>query len=92
MTAADRSEDITGQTRQVLDKIDSYLEKADVDKSHVLTAQIWLKHIERDFKAMNEAWNAWTVPGHAPSRATVEASMAAPDILIEIVVTAACAD
>lgn len=92
MTAGDRSQGIAGQTQQVLARIDNYLSKADSDKSRLLTAQIWLKDIARDFDAMNEVWNAWTAPGQAPTRATVQSSMASSDILIEIVVTAACTD
>ena len=38
---------------------------------------------------MNRAWDAWVVPGQAPSRATVEARLAQPDWKVEIVVTAA---
>jgi putative translation initiation inhibitor len=38
---------------------------------------------------MNEAWDAWVSPGNPPARATVEARLASPDILVEIVVTAA---
>lgn len=89
MTAPDRTGDIRLQTRQVLDRIDSYLKRAGTDKSRLLTTQIWLKDIERDFAGMNEVWNAWTTPGASPTRATVQAEMADPDILIEIVVTAA---
>jgi enamine deaminase RidA (YjgF/YER057c/UK114 family) len=42
-----------------------------------------------DFQAMNEVWDAWVATGHTPPRATVEARMANPDCLIEIVCTAA---
>lgn len=89
MTADDRSLDITGQTKQTLAKIDSYLKKAGTDKSRILTAQIWIKHLDRDFAAMNEVWNEWTAPNAAPTRATAQCEMGAPDVLVEIIVTAA---
>ncbi|MHA7776088.1 RidA family protein [Roseibium sp. M-1] len=89
MTAKDRSQDIKGQTRQVLSTVDNYLLQAGTDKSRLLTAQIWLKDIARDFADMNEIWNAWTASGAAPTRATAQCLMASPDILIEILVTAA---
>lgn len=89
MTAGDRSQDIKGQTEQVLLKIDNFLDKAGTDKSRLLTSQIWLKDIARDFSGMNEIWNEWTAPNAAPTRATVQSEMAAPDILVEIIVTAA---
>lgn len=92
MTADDRSLDIAGQTRQTLEKIEAYLAKAGTDKSRVLTAQIWIKDLDRDFAAMNEVWNAWTAPDAAPTRATAQCEMGAPDILVEIIVTAAVDD
>lgn len=89
MTADDRSLDIAGQTRQTLEKIEGYLAEAGTDKSRLLTAQIWIKDLDRDFAAMNEVWNAWTAPDAAPTRATAQCDMGAPDILVEIIVTAA---
>jgi enamine deaminase RidA (YjgF/YER057c/UK114 family) len=88
-TADDRSQDVAGQTRQVLAKIDGYLAEAGIDKTRLLTAQIWLRDIESDFASMNSVWDAWVAPDCAPTRATVEAKLAAPDLRVEISVTAA---
>ena len=88
ITADDRSQDIKGQTRQTLAKIEAFLAKAGTDKSRLLTAQIWIKDIVKDFEGMNEIWNAWTAPNAAPTRATAQCEMA-PDVLVEIIVTAA---
>jgi len=88
-TADDRSQDIRGQTRQTLAKIEKFLAEAGTDKSRLLTAQIWIKDIKNDFAGMNEIWDAWTAPNAAPTRATAQCEMAAPDILVEIVVSAA---
>jgi enamine deaminase RidA (YjgF/YER057c/UK114 family) len=52
------------------------------------TPQVWLADIGRDFAGMNEVWDAWVAPGCAPTRATVESKLAAPDLLVEITVTA----
>jgi enamine deaminase RidA (YjgF/YER057c/UK114 family) len=38
---------------------------------------------------MNEIWDAWTAPGAAPTQATAQCEMGAPDVLVQIVVTAA---
>jgi enamine deaminase RidA (YjgF/YER057c/UK114 family) len=38
---------------------------------------------------MNEVWDAWVAPGNTPPRATVEAKLADPALLVEIVVVAA---
>lgn len=92
MTADDRSQDITGQTRDTLSKIEGYLAKAGSDKSRILTAQIWIKDLARDFDAMNEVWNSWTAPGCAPTRATAQCDMGAEDVLVEFIVTAAVAE
>lgn len=88
MIPEDTSADITGQVRQALAEIDSLLAKGGSDKSKILTATIWLRDIS-DFAAMNEVWDAWVVPGHAPARATVQARLNDPDMKVEIMVVAA---
>ena len=80
--------DIETQTREVLDAIDALLAQAGTDKRRILRAQVFLADIA-DFAGMNRAWDAWVVPGEAPSRATVEARLANPAWKVEIVVTAA---
>lgn len=88
--ADDASQDITGQTRQVLAAVDRLLAEAGSDKSRILRAQIFLVDLV-DFDAMNAVWEAWVVPGHTPPRATVQANLAKPGWKIEVVVTAAVA-
>ncbi len=89
MVADDRSQDIIGQTEQALGRVEKFLAQAGTDKSRLLTAQIWLKDIKRDFDGMNSVWNAWTAPNCAPTRATCQCEMGAPDVLFEIIVSAA---
>lgn len=86
--ADDGTQDISGQTRQVLEAIDALLARAGSDKSKILRAQIYLADLA-DFAAMNAVWEAWVEPGHTPPRATVQAALARPEWKIEIVVTAA---
>jgi len=85
----DRTQNTSGQTRQVLEKIDTLLAASGSDRTRLLSAQIWLKDIEADFAAMNAVWSAWLPPGCAPARATVEARLAAADVRVEIMVIAA---
>ena len=85
----DASQDIQGQTAQVLAAIDALLARAGSDKSRILMTQIYLADLA-DFAGMNEAWDAWVAPSNAPPRATVQAALANPDWKIEVVVTAAC--
>lgn len=84
----DATQDIRGQTRQVLGAIDALLARAGSDKSRLLMCQIFLADLA-DFAAMNEVWEAWLPAGHAPPRATVLAQLAKPQWKVEMVVTAA---
>jgi enamine deaminase RidA (YjgF/YER057c/UK114 family) len=83
VTAQDLSKDITGQTEEVLAQIDALLETHGTDKTRLLQAQIWLKDI-RDRETMNAVWSAWLPEGGAPARACVQASLADPRHLVEI--------
>ena len=80
--------DIRGQTADVLAQVDAHLAACGSDKSRILRTQIFLADIN-EIGAMNEVWDAWVAPGHAPPRATVQAALAHPAWKIEIVVTAA---
>ena len=88
-TAGDAGDCVKAQTQATLDKVDALLKEAGTSKSHALSATIWLKDINRDFKGMNEVWNEWVDPENKPVRATVEAAMARDVLLVEIQVTAA---
>lgn len=84
----DATQDIKGQTRQVLAMVDKLLAEARTDSAHILMAQIFLADMA-DFSGMNEVWDDWVAPGDAPPRATVQAKLAKPEWKIEVVVTAA---
>jgi len=88
LTADDLSQDVAGQTQQILTKIDRYLNEAGTDKSRLLSAQIWLRDIAT-FEEMNRVWKSWIDGGNPPARATVEARLAGDRYLIEIMATAA---
>jgi enamine deaminase RidA (YjgF/YER057c/UK114 family) len=79
----DLSQGIKGQTEQVLEKIDALLAKAGSSKSKIVTANVWVTDI-RNREEMNAAWMAWMDPKNPPARATVEAKLADPRILVEI--------
>ena len=84
----DASQDIAGQTAQVLAHIDRLLAEAGSDKSRILSCQIFLSDISL-ISGMNQVWDAWVAQDNTPPRATVEAKLANPAWLIEVVVTAA---
>ncbi len=79
---------IVGQTREVLGHVDRLLAEAGSDKGRVLMCQIYIADMA-DFAGMNSVWDEWVAAGHTPPRATVEAKLANPACLVEIVVTAA---
>ena len=86
--ASDNKQDIVGQTREVLASIDRLLAEAASDKTRILSTQIFITDMA-NFPAMNTVWDTWVVPGATPPRATVEAKLADPACLVEIVVVAA---
>jgi len=86
--ASDPSAGVKGQTEQVLKRIDDLLKSAGTDKSKLLSATVYLADI-RGYDEMNAAWDAWVSPGNTPGRATVEARLASPKYLVEIVAIAA---
>lgn len=87
ITARDTSKDIKGQTADVLAQIDQMLELHGTDKTRLLQAIIWVKHM-KDRVIMNEIWTPWLPKDGAPVRACVASEMASPDVLVEIMVTA----
>ncbi len=86
--ADDPSQDITGQTRQVLDAVDRLLAEAGSDKTRILQATIFIADMA-EFARMNAVWDQWVTAGHTPPRATVEARLAKPEYRVEIKVIAA---
>lgn len=86
---ADCTQDIAGQTRQVLTRIDELLKEAGSDRGHLLSAQIWMAHMARDLDAMNQEWVHWLGEAGRPARATCQVAFDDPDLLVEIIVTAA---
>lgn len=86
--ATDVEQGMRGQTAQVLASVDKLLEEHGSDKSRILQCMIYISDMSL-FSEMNEVWDAWVPPGNAPPRATVEAKLASPRKLIEVVVKAA---
>jgi enamine deaminase RidA (YjgF/YER057c/UK114 family) len=84
---AEEADGIGAQTRAILAKIDTLLAEAGGSKSKLLQVQIWLAAI-RYYDEMNAVWDAWVGPANTPGRATCEARMATPRVLVEIIVMA----
>jgi enamine deaminase RidA (YjgF/YER057c/UK114 family) len=88
IVAKDLKQDVKGQTQEILKEIDRLLAKCGTSKSKILSATIWVTDI-RNRAPMNEVWTAWVDKKNLPARACVEAALADPSALVEIMVTAA---
>ena len=87
ITAKDLNKDVKGQTREILDEIDRLLAKCGSNKSKVMQCHIWVTDI-RNRAPMNEVWTEWVDKNNLPARACVEARLADPKALVEIMVIA----
>lgn len=79
---------VRAQTADILAKIEARLAEAGSSKARILSIQIWLADIAT-FAEMNEVYDAWVDKANPPTRATVEAKLAAPEYLVEIAAIAA---
>lgn len=83
VTAQNLNLDMAGQTKEVLDQLDVILEEHGTDNTRILQAQIWLKYMT-DRPILNALWTQWLPSGMAPARACVQAELADPAMLVEI--------
>lgn len=81
-------DDAGTQTAQILEKVDTLLAQAGSSKDKILQAIIWVSDMQY-FQDMNAVWDAWVPEGAAPARACGEAKLARPELLVEIIITAA---
>ena len=79
---------VADQTKTCLAEVDRILAGAGIDKTRILSAQIWLADIGT-FAQMNAVWDGWAPAGHTPARATGESKLATPEYLVEVIVVAA---
>ncbi len=84
----DDSQDITGQTKQIVEQIEELLASVGSDKSKLLSVTIWISSME-GFQAMNAVWDEWINGENPPARACVEARLARPELLVEMQIIAA---
>jgi len=75
------------QAKEILNRIDNLLASVGVDKTRLLTANVWLSD-PRHFDAFNGVWDAWVAEGHAPTRACVTSILMKPGLDVEVAVTA----
>ena len=80
--------DVSGQTREVLQYIDHLLAQAGANKTHIVSARIYLASTG-DYAVMNAVWDSWVAPGHTPARTTIGTRLVNMEYKIEIEITAA---
>ena len=82
----DTTQDIRGQTRQVLAMVDKLLAEAHTDNAHILMAQIFLADMA-DFAGMNEVY-AKFFTADFPARSTIQVAARPKGAQVEIEVIA----
>ena len=80
-------EDIRSQTRQALKNVQSVLEAAGTDLSHVLKTTVFLRNMD-DFAAMNEVYTEFFTD-ECPVRSAVQVAKLPRGLAVEIEVIAA---
>lgn len=83
LTAPDKSDDVNGQTEQILRRVTELLEEVGSGKEHLVMAQVWLLSIQ-DIEEFSQAWNEWIGTVSAPALSVVEAPAAGRTSLVEI--------
>jgi len=80
---------IAEQSRLCFAEADRVLTLAGCTKSDVLQVMVWLKDIQADYAGFNAEYIEWIDAANKPVRACVQSSMALPEYLVEIQITAA---
>lgn len=89
LVAPDRNQDIKGQTRQVLARLESYLEQAGSSRSQLLSVQLWVKDMAGDIDGLNEVWTEWFEGQEKPTRATAQVMFDEEELRLELIAVAA---
>lgn len=84
---SDLTGDITVQTREVLDKVDTVMAELGGSKADIASVLVWLSDMA-DFNGMNAVWDAWVDPANPPARATCGVALARPGMRVEMIVVA----
>ena len=80
--------EIRSQSKAIFAEIDRLLAENGSDKEHILFATLYLSDAA-NFEGMNAEWDIWLPASSRPARACIITGMAAPEILLEVVTTAA---
>lgn len=82
-TASDRTVSMKGQTEQIFERLDGFLESVNATKKDVVFATVYVTRM--DLKSeMDNAWSDYFEKDHMPGRATVGVTDLGKDCLIEM--------
>jgi len=85
--ADDFTQDMSGQTLQICQKMKQALEEVGSSKEKVLTATIFLADFRKK-EEMSKVWVEWFKGDELPARSTIGSSDLGPGIHLEVVITA----
>ena len=77
-------EGIEAQTHPVVHNLRTVLSGLGLDLAHAVQVRVYLRHFDRDYASMNEAYATHFLPGLRPARTCVGVSGLAKGALIEI--------
>ena len=77
-------EGIEAQTHAVMANLKTVLEGCGLGLAHVLSARIFLTHVDEDYPRMNEAYRSHFPPGRLPARTCVGVTGLAKGARVEI--------
>lgn len=75
---------VEAQTRRVMENLRLVLGGIGLGLEHVLQARVYLTNFERDYAAMNAAYQGYFTPGRLPARTCVGVTGLAVGALVEI--------
>ena len=75
---------VEAQTRRVMENLRLVLGGIGLGLEHVLQARVYLTNFERDYAAMNSAYQSYFAPGRLPARTCVGVTGLAVGALVEI--------
>lgn len=87
---ATKSTAFSEQAKEILDNLNTTLEKYGSDKNHIISANVILANIA-DFAEFNKVWDMWCGEGMQPVRTCYGGILASPKFLLEITLIAAVA-
>lgn len=81
-------EGVDAQTRRVMDNLKIVLDGVGLGLENVVQARVYITHFERDYEAMNQAYQSYFATGKLPARTCIGVTGLAVGALVEIDVVA----